>query len=214
MKCLAFICVGMLTFTLAGAATATGDATSAATTAATAAAPQWTTDLAAFANQNRGNWVVAKSSGPGITADEALDAARAEAARTLVPKLQMRMRTPADHDWLRQNLDAALGHYHGFIADQHLVKNVRPYGETWTASILVDAAPKHLESLALDLDRRLDRQRARIARFLGGSGALVVVTVAAFVLANWLTRGFLRLRLAVASIVVILIGIAGLTQTL
>src|SRR5687768_13306138 len=119
--------------------------------AAPAAAPGgklWASDFAAFVNANpKGRWIVAHSTTPGISADEAEASARACAVEALVPQVRSRVSGRIDLKDLRRIIDGSLGEG-GSIVDRHVQADERPYGTIWRESILVDASPRKLDEMA------------------------------------------------------------------
>ena len=70
-----------------------------------------------------------------------------------------------------------------------------------------------------ELSRRIQllarREQGRRAAMLGGGSVLFILVFVTYLLLNWLTRGYLRLRLAMILIAIMAIGmalIAGLTH--
>jgi hypothetical protein len=102
----------------------------------------------------------------------------------------------------------------GWIVDRQLESVERPYGTIWSEAILVDASPKKLDGLSKRLQSSLRReQEKRVIAGVGSSVLLVIVSLGYIVL-NWLTRGYLRFRLAMTSLLIAGGGIALITHLL
>jgi hypothetical protein len=174
-----------------------------------AAAKVWATDLPQFLNDHPGQWVVGRSNQPALSLAEAEAMARHDAAEALVDTFQSRLSRSVDRRWLAERIEAAL-QQDGWIADRQVESNARPYATIWSAAILVEASPTKIDGLASQIERTLSQHRARtIAGILGGA-ALCTVAGAGYSLLNWLTRGFFRVRLALASFLIAAAGVFGI----
>ncbi len=182
---------------------------------ASAPSKLWATDFAAFASAHpRGRWIVAHSATPAISAEEAEASARTSAVEILGPQVRARLSDRINTNDLRPYIDAAL-RSDGWIADRLVQADERPYGTIWRQSILVDASSERLDELASGINSTSRRERARRGAIIGSGVVLSIAAALGFVILNWLTRGYLRTRLAVASIGIVLLGvvlIAGLTS--
>jgi hypothetical protein len=157
----------------------------------------WLDDYGAFASANAGErWVVGRSTGPCLSEQEAAD----EAARDAVGQVYDRMvrkgmvRRAGDEAWVRARLmrEMAVG---DLIADRAVVRNERPYGEIWSEAILVKASDRRFAGVVRELEAR-QRVRHAVMRGAVGAGFVVMVVIAlAYVVVNWLTRGYFRGRL-------------------
>jgi hypothetical protein len=94
----------------------------------------------------RGQFIVAQSSKPAITAQEAEASARQCAADALVPQVQSRMNGQIDIKLLRRHVEASLLS-DNWIVDRQVEAKERPYGTIWRESILVDASSRKLDEL-------------------------------------------------------------------
>ena len=169
----------------------------------------WASDLPAFLNDRPGNWIVARSEKPALSAQEAESLARRDAAHAIAPLLRAQTTGPIDET----RIEAALQRDH-WIADRLIEKSARPYGTIWSAAILVDASPAKIDSLVHQLEAQARRQHARQ---VAGAFAIMIITAlvgSVYCLTNWLTRGFFRGRLAIVSFLIIASATAGVVHLL
>src|SRR5439155_21180356 len=99
----------------------------------TAPSKLWATDLPAFMNDRPGNWIVARSEKPALSAQEADLLARSEAAKELVPIVVARLTQPIDAKTVATRIEASLFH-DNWVADRQIEISERPYGTIWTAA--------------------------------------------------------------------------------
>ena len=185
------------------------------TSSASAPGKLWATDLAAFINQNpRGHWIVGVCAQPALSAAEAESFARANAADQIIPLIDQSVRRNVPASLIRQQVIIALNN-DGWIADRIVQSDDRPYGTIWHESILLDGSPRKLDELSRRIQLLARREQGRRAAMLGGGSVLFILVFVTYLLLNWLTRGYLRLRLAMILIAIMAIGmalIAGLTH--
>ena len=187
------------------ATTGTASASAAATTASS---KLWATDFAAYVNANpKGRWIVAESTMPCISAEEAEASARACAVEALMPQVRSRVKGRIDMKHLRGIVDSSLREG-GWVVDRHLQANERPYGTIWRESILIDASNRKLDELARRAGSIARRDFERRAIVIGSGTILSVIGVVVFFILNWLTRGYLRFRLAMISLGVVALSTA------
>jgi hypothetical protein len=100
------------------------------------------------------------------------------------------------------------------VVDRHVVSDARPYGTIWRAAVLVDASPQRTKRIVREVERETRQQQQRAAAGTAGA-AIILVVVASFYLGlNWLTRGFFRGRLLMASALIVTTGICGIAHLL
>jgi hypothetical protein len=174
----------------------------------TAATKPWLSDFAGFVSAHpNGHYLVAQSGKPAISAAEAQTGARQCAVEALAGQVQARVHGQISMKDVRRHVDASLVG-DGWIVDRQLESVERPYGTIWREAILIDASPKKLDALSNRLQSIVrQQQQKRVLAGVGGSVLLVVVSLGYIVL-NWLTRGYLRLRLAMTSLLIAGGGIA------
>ena len=190
--------------------------TLAATTGPASTPPQsklWSTDLPSFMNQQPGHWVVGRSQKPALSAQEADLLARSDAASVIVPLVADRVKRPLDRKALATRIEASLFR-DDWLVDRQIDMTQRPYGTIWSAAVLVDASPKRIDALVRQIEHQT---RERHARAVIGMLALFVLTAvvgSVYMLLNWLTRGFFRGRLAVASVLLVISATFGVVHLL
>ena len=168
----------------------------------------WLSDFAGFVSQHPdGHYLVAQSGKPAINADEAHAGAQQCAAEALAGLVQQRVGGKMSMKDIRRHVNASLIS-DNWIVDRQLESVERPYGTIWGESILVDASPGKLDMVEFRLKAiAREQQQKRMLAGIGGSILLVIVSLGYFVL-NWLTRGYLRFRLAMTSLLIAGGGIA------
>ena len=168
---------------------------------------RWVSDLPGFINENPSRqWVVGQSTQPALSATEAETLARRDAAAALVPLLQPRVRGVSEID-LRRQIEASLAREQ-MIVDRQVESVERPYGTIWRESILIDASPKKLDELARRMQSVVRSGERRRAAAIGGGTFLSLIVGVVYLFLNWITRGYFRARLAMASMTAIALGIA------
>jgi hypothetical protein len=179
----------------------------AADRAETSTTKRWAVDLPAFLNEQPGRWVVGRSDQPALSADEAQTLARRDAARALAADVSARLTRPVGRrDGLAARVAEALGRRDDCIVDRQIDSTERPYGTIWRAAVLVDASPAKIDALARQIDQQARRQHGRVVGGTLASCALTALAGGFYVFANWLTRGFFRGRLLVASLLIVAAG--------
>ena len=165
------------------------------------AAKQWATDLPAFLNEHpREHWIVGRSTAAALSAVEAEAAARHDAAEQIADVI-------GPHTAVAR-IDAAVRNG-DLVVDRQVDAVERPYGTIWRAAVLVDADPKKIDALRAHLQRDVAQHRAAATIALGAASAWMVVVCMGYLLLNWLTRGYFRWRLVIASILLIAAGFVG-----
>ncbi len=178
---------------------------------ATTPANPWVTDLPQYLNDHPGHWIVGHSTEPALSSAEAETLARRDAAQSLVDTLASRVSRSTNRRWLEDQIDLAMQR-DGWITDRYIESKARPYATIWSASVLIDASPARVDALARLIDRGVQQHRARNIAGILGASILVVGVGLVYLLLNWLTRGFLRTRLALASLLIVSAGIFGIVH--
>ena len=173
----------------------------------------WVTELPAFLNATPGNWIVGRSTAVALSAAEAESRACQDAAAALVEKLRPQLSRPSDAPGLARQVQAALARG-DLIVDRQVVSHDRPYGTIWSAAVLIDASARKLDPLLQQLERSARHDRIRTFAAVTGAAVLAGGVGIAYLLLNALTRGFLRFRLALASVLIIAVGIVGIAGLL
>jgi hypothetical protein len=161
------------------------------------ATQQWVTDLPAFLRDNGGReWIVGRSQTPAVSEQEAFDQARGNAASQLRKLLRSTL-TPSlykseSDTWIRDRVARDLG---SLVVERAAAKTRRPYGDIWSAAILIDASPTRLFPIARDYDA-WRHTRAAATRSTGFSlVGLSLAILAIYAVVNALTKGYFRCRL-------------------
>ena len=177
----------------------------------TAPAKPWVTDFRQYLNDHPGHWIVGHSTEPALSSTEAETLARRDAAQTLVDTFASRAPRSTDRRWLEDQIELAIQR-DGWITDRYIESKVRPYATIWSASVLINASPARVDALARVIDRGVQQHRARNVAGILGASILVAGVGLAYFLLNWLTRGFFRARLALASLLIVSAGIFGIVH--
>lgn len=167
------------------------------------ATKQWASDPSAFLNDQPGRWVVGRSDRPALSADEAETLARRDAARALAPDVSARLTRRVDRDSITSRVADSLLRRDDLMVDRQVESTQRPYATIWRAAVLVDASPDKIDALAWQIDEHARRQHRRIVGGTLATCALTAVAGGFYVMANWLTRGFFRGRLVLASVLMV-----------
>ncbi len=170
--------------------------------ASTTSQKLWATDLAAYAREHRGSWMVVRSTQPALTAGEATEDARHQAVKSLLPS--------ASAEVEKQVKAALLAD--GLIEDEEVTANEKTYGTIWSASLLINKSPAKMAALNGRIQKLAVAVKVRRAEVAITSIVLGISVLCIYFILNTLTRGFLRLRLAVLSILMIVGGIFGIVN--
>jgi hypothetical protein len=92
------------------------------------------------------------------------------------------------------------------FTDMAVVAVDRPYGRVWSASALVRVAPDEVGQMAHAARGLTVERRKSFAAAAGGSAGMLLVLLAVYAGVNAVTRGYFRMQLRVA--VVLVIGVA------
>jgi hypothetical protein len=171
------------------------------------AAKLWMTDFPAFVNDHpSGHWIVGQSTEPALSAEEAESTAEADAAGKIADILNcdsesqaMIVASLARRDW---------------IVDRQIDSTQHPYGTIWHAAILIDATGGKLDDLSKQIQFAQRRQHLHTAFLAAVSAAWLTAVGLCYLLINWITRGYFRGRLVMASLILILVGIFGAVHLL
>ena len=184
-------------------------ASSAAAAPTTAPAKLWASDLSQYLNKHPGQWIVAQSEKPALSADEAEAQARHQAAESIAKLIAPRIAGGVAVSAVEASLLRD-----GWIIDRQIEANERPYGTIWSAAILVDASPQKLDALTRQLDRQTHQKNARLVACVFALMIFSAIVGCVYMFLNWLTRGFFRGRLAIASFLVVADALFGVVHLL
>lgn len=154
-------------------------------------------------------WAVVHSRGPFSNQADAAASARAAANAALAEALRQKFlqmhHGRVDADTLALLLDHHLiDHSRSFLADRFIQKFDRPYGPVWEESQLIHATSPQLDVLATSILRSVQHQQETRRHSIFAAGAILIVSLLVYQLANVLTRGYfvwkLRMTITVAAL--------------
>ncbi|HEX8525103.1 MAG TPA: hypothetical protein VF669_22820 [Tepidisphaeraceae bacterium] len=183
-----------------------------ATRATTQAQKLWLQDLPAYQRAHPGAWGVVRSVHPSLTPGEARQDACREAARRYATFVRQ-SQSKDDQAMFERAIEEAIV-AGALIQDEEITANERPYGTLYYASLLLNISQQPMKELGQQLQRRLSAQHARRATSVVMSAGLVLLISCLYLIANAMTRGFFRFRLALASILLLGGGIFGIVHLL
>jgi len=172
------------------------------------AAKPWIADFPAFVNDHpTGHWIVGQSTEPALSADEAESMARSDAAEKIAQVLN------CDGGESQAIIVSSLARS-DWIVDRQIDSTEHPYGTIWHAAVLIDATGGRLDDLSRQIQFAVRRQHLHAAFLLAVSIGWLTVIGLCYLLINWITRGYFRGRLVMASLILILVGIFGAAHLL
>lgn len=164
----------------------------------------WAADFAEFINDHpRSVWIIGRCARPCLSQAEAMDEARRDAARQIVPIVAAEVNPlPWDRTRLNERVldDLRSG---GLESDRDVERFDRPYGSVWTTSILVDASPRRIEPLAVSARADLRALHRRSAGRFAAFGIIAVASLLGYLILNWITRGYFTLRLRLGALAIV-----------
>lgn len=203
MRHISFILLLMLSATTFAQTRPTTAAARNATTA-----PQhkmWVNNLGGYLRTHPGNYFVARSKSPALTAGEALAGARHVAAKQLMQNYSFQYQGIPYREALAELENSLNGA--GMIADEEVTSTDKSYGVIYSAAILVNQNPQKLAIITNRMQRRSMIQKIHFAQVAISSVVLVLAVACIYLVLNAATRGFFRTKLALGSVVVIIGGI-------
>ena len=171
----------------------------------------WAADWSAFTNQTRGEVLVGQSTSPCTSAAEAESAAKRAAAGALIPLVRQRLaqayggRRVLNDRVLSDIIDSNLN-TRGLVRDRFVQRYTRPYGEVWFAAVLVDASSAKVDGIMRESMHQAERRIQRGVGVVLAFFLLLALTTIAYVLLNWLTKGYFVWRLRFAAMTMLAIG--------
>src|SRR5262249_54823689 len=152
----------------------------------------------------------------GGSEQESRQDAREQAAQLLIPYVapEVKGRLHAapgtsyvtTDKWLQDQIQASLGRGE-FIKDEQVVRIATPYGDVWTAGVLVDASPQKVQEIARQYASTAQRQVESTAVTWSGLGALTLVILLTYAFLNWATKGYFVWRLRAAAVMVVILAL-------
>jgi hypothetical protein len=168
----------------------------------------WAADWSAFTNSTKGAMLLARSTSPCTSASEA----ETDAKRSAIAELLPIVRDPITHtysgrrvlsDKILSDMIARSLESRGMMSDRFVQRFSRPYGDVWYEAIVVDASPRNIDAIVARAshlaERRIQRGVGIVLAFL----LLLGITTLAYVLLNWLTKGYFIWRLRFAAMTTI-----------
>jgi hypothetical protein len=165
----------------------------------------WVIDAIAYRNAHVDRqWIVGRSDRPATSEAEAMESARADAARQLYPIVQSRLSGwRIDQRWVQSRIDAEVGD--GQLDSDTFVEQFdRPYGKVYAGAVLVDASADRIEPVIRSARHELAARHRRAGIHMAVAGVLLIVTWLAYALLNSVTRGYATMRLRVIAVVITL----------
>lgn len=185
-------------------------------------ATPWMADFGHFAASRGQRRILAQSRRPCTSLEDAQRAALDDAAGQLLPAFQMATseymiarhrplsELPGGAGGLRRILTSELERDNSMILERFPQRFVRPYGEIWRQTLLVDAYQGTLNGKAQRVcDQTIAVQGARASSWghLGMSiGGLAVLILAVYLVLNAATRGYYSLVLRLAAVALAVAG--------
>ena len=158
----------------------------------------WVDDSATFLSSASGrHCVIGRSARPCLSQAEAEGQALADAAGQLMfaSRLSRASDLVGRDEWVSR-IATELS-IEGKVRDRSLTLVHKPYGDLWSAMVLVDAAPSWVAARQAQWSR--NRETAQARRLAGALGICIVVLLARLA-ANAVTRGYYHRRVGAATI--------------
>jgi hypothetical protein len=173
---------------------------------------RWAQEPAEFLSEAREKqWVIGRSTTPCLSSGEATQQACRDGARQ-VAMLLYPVTHSGERQWASEQLYAELTRGE-MVRDRSVTRVVKPYGELWSAMILVDASPGRLRAIAAEHVRAQEmRQRTSARQWMAFAGLFASI-LAIYAVLNALTKGYFRGRLraiTVVSLAALACGMIGL----
>lgn len=160
----------------------------------------WMDDPAQFlSDAGASRWIIGRSRTPCLSESEADAKACGDAAQQLAAPLSaMTDLRSVNREWRRRRLAADLiaGR---FIRDRSISRVHKPYGEIWSAAILVDASSVQLRSIAVEYSAILRDQRHALIRNIFSMAGMCAAILLIYFALNAATKGYFRGRLRMAA---------------
>lgn len=170
----------------------------------------WVDETSAFLSNDGGKqWIIGRSTTPCVSEREATEKACQDAARQMAGLLNDVVRgkvIPAgNREWFRRRILADLNTGR-FIYDRSVSKNHKPYGDLWSAEILIDASNESLRSIGVEYSRVLDDERRASMRRRGSLVGLCAAILLIYAIVNSVTKGYFQRRLRVGAVLSLVVS--------
>ena len=180
----------------------------------------WVDSFAEFASRDpRQRWIVGRSPGPQSSPSDAELAAIRAAARALLPEACIDAGSPrlvtyvqsGSHPEVRQQLERIIERQlldRQYVVDRFVQSFQRPYGRVWSATVLVDASPAKLKTLAAALRRHHSAERQAWVHTALSVGGLILLICLVYLFLNAATKGYYVWMLRLGALAVVAVGVA------
>ena len=170
----------------------------------------WLADFPGYVNAHGGRqFILGRSTRACATEKEAMDQARSQAA-SQVRELVRTHVTPArfggeSEAWIRSRVarEMSIG---TLVVDRSLSKVKRPYGDVWSAAVLVDASGDRIAPMVREHDTWLGGREASVRQRTGSILGLGAAILLIYAVMNAATKGYFRGRLRVGAAMALGIG--------
>jgi hypothetical protein len=173
---------------------------------------QWAADPSEFlSSAGDRQWVIGRSTTPSLSGAEATQRACRDAARQMASLIYPVSRG-GEREWASEQLYADLTRG-DMVRDRSVTRIQKPYGELWSAMVLVDASPARMRAVAAGYGQLHDARRRTTARQWMSFAGLFASILVVYAVLNALTKGYFRGRLramAVLSLIGLTCGMIGL----
>jgi hypothetical protein len=170
----------------------------------------WVSDFPGYVTGFGGHqWILGRSTRPCATEKEAMDQARSQAAAQVRELLRANV-TPArfggeSEAWIRSRVarEMSIG---SLVVDRSLSKVKRPYGDVWSAAVLVDASGDRIAPMVREHDAWLRAREVSVRQTTGSILGLGAAILLIYAVMNAATKGYFRGRLRVGGAMALAIG--------
>lgn len=185
----------------------------------------WADDWTLFKNANSSKrYMIANSSEPCASEQEAIDSARDQAVELLFPIVNATMHANAAQSsdvirvskaWIRDRIKYSVQSNASkvLVADQFVQRFARPYGDVWQASILLDASQSNIQLLNQSYNRTATVQYSKTTKTWSAMAGVAIVIGLMYAFINAVTRGYFMWRLRAVAILAAIAGVLVLFGT-
>jgi hypothetical protein len=178
---------------------------------ATQPSQPWATDPAAFlSSKGDKQWIIGRSDRPCLSSAEATQLACRDAARQIATMLHplSNVPMPSANDQITSLIRAELARGQ-WVTERSVTRTPKPYGEIWSAMLLVDASPSTLRAIDAWFSHLQEEHRRTFVQRVTATVGLFVSILLVYAAVNTLTKGFFRGPLRAITAMSLLAAIAG-----
>lgn len=191
----------------------------AATASAKFVEKPWADDWTLFKNSNSSKrYMIASSSEPCASEQEAIERARDQAVEVLFPIVNATMSANAAQSsdvirvskaWIRDRIKYSVQSNASkvLVADQFVQRFERPYGDVWQASMLLDASQPNIQLLNQSYNRTATAQFSKRTTTWSAMAGVAIVIGLLYAFINAVTRGYFMWRLRAVAILAAIAGV-------